>query len=124
MNDERDELRQSKNEIFTLKKQLASCMHRIRACVLYSAGFVCGFLARIRGHSSVLRRVFETLKPIPSNNLESLVLTTPGACREDGGNRGKTTTLNGSVGGSFAATWARVVLKKCSSERWGREKRF
>ena len=29
-----------------------------------------------------------------------------------------------SVGGSFAATWARMVLKKCSSERWGREKRF
>ena len=29
-----------------------------------------------------------------------------------------------SVGGSFAAAWARVVLKKCSSERWGREKRF
>ena len=30
----------------------------------------------------------------------------------------------GSVGGSFAAAWARMVLKKCSSERWGREKRF
>ena len=29
-----------------------------------------------------------------------------------------------SVGGSFAATWARMVLKKCSSERLGREKRF
>jgi len=29
-----------------------------------------------------------------------------------------------SVGGSFAAAWARMVLKKCSSERWGREKRF
>ena len=29
-----------------------------------------------------------------------------------------------SVGGSFAARWARVVLKRCSSERGEREKRF
>ena len=29
-----------------------------------------------------------------------------------------------SVGGSFAATWARMVLKRCSSERGEREKRF
>jgi hypothetical protein len=29
-----------------------------------------------------------------------------------------------SVGGSFAAAWARMVLKKCSSERGEREKRF
>jgi len=36
----------------------------------------------------------------------------------------KNTAKLASVGGSFAATWARVVLKKCSSERWGREKRF
>ena len=33
-------------------------------------------------------------------------------------------TATASVGGSFAAAWARMVLKKCSSERWGREKRF
>jgi len=29
-----------------------------------------------------------------------------------------------SVGGSFAARWARMVLKRCSSERGEREKRF
>ena len=29
-----------------------------------------------------------------------------------------------SVGGSFAAAWARMVLKKCSSERRRRETRF
>ena len=29
-----------------------------------------------------------------------------------------------SVGGSFAATWARMVLKRCSSEHGEREKRF
>ena len=29
-----------------------------------------------------------------------------------------------SVGGSFAAAWARMVLKKCSSERWGRANLF
>ena len=29
-----------------------------------------------------------------------------------------------SVGGSFAARWARMVLKMCSSERGEREKRF
>ena len=28
------------------------------------------------------------------------------------------------VGGSFAARWARMVLKRCSSERGEREKRF
>ena len=32
-------------------------------------------------------------------------------------------TVN-SVGGSFAARWARMVLKRCSSERGEREKRF
>ena len=31
---------------------------------------------------------------------------------------------NDSVGGSFAARWARMVLKRCSSERGEREKRF
>ena len=29
-----------------------------------------------------------------------------------------------SVGGSFAARWARMVLKTCSPERGEREKRF
>ena len=29
-----------------------------------------------------------------------------------------------NVGGSFAARWARMVLKRCSSERGEREKRF
>ena len=32
--------------------------------------------------------------------------------------------LHDSVGGSFAARWARMVLKRCSSERGEREKRF
>ena len=35
-----------------------------------------------------------------------------------------TASVSLSVGGSFAAKWALMVLKKCSSERWGREKRF
>ena len=30
----------------------------------------------------------------------------------------------GEIGGSFAARWARMVLKRCSSERGEREKRF
>ena len=34
------------------------------------------------------------------------------------------TSFNHSVGGSFAARWARVGLKRCSSERGEREKRF
>ena len=63
--------------------------------------------------SSVLRRVFETLKPIPPN-LESLVLTTPGACREDGGNRGKTTTLNRHVAAAAAARLASLAAFFCA----------
>ena len=46
--------------------------------------------------------------------------------QEDGWARvGLERVRNGpSVGGSFAARWARMVLKRCSSERGEREKRF
>merc|ERR1712167_257627 len=41
------------------------------------------------------------------------------------GSAGLERVRNGpSVGGSFAARWARIVLKRCSSERGEREKRF
>ena len=35
-----------------------------------------------------------------------------------------TASIRIAVGGSFAARWARMVLKRCSSERGEREKRF
>ena len=73
--------------------------------------------AGFRGHRGVHTKVGITL-------LLSLALGPARAQRSTTATNPTISDESESVGGSFAARWARMVLKRCSSERGEREKRF